>query len=410
MEKSNILVVDDDSGPREALRMILKDKYKLAFAEDGLAALNYLQKNKPDLILMDLKMPKMNGIETLKEIKKNDPTIEVLILTGFASLDSALQAIKFGAYEYITKPFDKNELITLIEKGLSRRRNSLETKRTLHQLKELSDSMEAKQMELAMELINQAKLASIGRLAQGIAHNMNSPLAGIMGKAELLKLNLSKIKKESDSSEDAYQNKWWQEFSPIYKKLTDDAEAIIAYSDKLSQIISSLMDKSRQEQTAKTQDLDLNELLKSELRFQEADMNFKYKIEKTYNFAPSLPLIKGLYSDFSQSFVNIIGNAIEAMYWSKTRRLTVSTSYDDEYIYVFINDTGPGIKEEDKVRLFEPFFSTKPMKSTNGSPVGVGLGLYSSYVMLNAYGAIFKVESEPGNTTFKIQIPYKQSG
>ena len=119
-----ILICDDEIGPRESLRMILKDKYELLFAEDGQQAVDLLAEEKVDLILIDINMPRLSGIEALQRIKAIDNEVEVLVITGFGSLDTAIQAMKHGAYDYITKPFDMNAILSLVEKGMARRRAS----------------------------------------------------------------------------------------------------------------------------------------------------------------------------------------------------------------------------------------------------------------------------------------------
>jgi len=116
-----ILICDDELGPRESLRMILKDKYDLLFAEDGQQAVDRLSEEAVDLILIDINMPRMSGIEALQRIKEMDPDVEVLVITGYGSVDTAIQAMKYGAYDYITKPYDMNEILRLVGKGLERR-------------------------------------------------------------------------------------------------------------------------------------------------------------------------------------------------------------------------------------------------------------------------------------------------
>src|SRR5688572_23661866 len=116
-----ILVVDDELGPREALRMILKSKYQVLTAVSGPEALEVLHKTPPAIILLDIKMREMNGIEVLKAIKEADTDIEVIMMTAYASLQTARDAIAHGASEYLIKPFSKKEVEASIEKALARR-------------------------------------------------------------------------------------------------------------------------------------------------------------------------------------------------------------------------------------------------------------------------------------------------
>ncbi|RJQ55102.1 MAG: response regulator [Nitrospiraceae bacterium] len=122
MEK--ILIIDDEMSPRESMRMVLKDKYSVSTAAGALDGLSMMSESPVDLVLLDIKMPKMDGITALQEIKKKHPDTEVVLLTAYASLETARDAIRFGAFDYILKPFDKDDILQVIEKGLARRRSS----------------------------------------------------------------------------------------------------------------------------------------------------------------------------------------------------------------------------------------------------------------------------------------------
>ena len=116
-----ILVVDDELGPREALRMILKSKYQVLTAANGPEALQVLSTTPPEIVLLDIKMREMNGIEVLRAIKETDASIEVIMMTAHASLQTARDAMAHGASEYLLKPFSKKEVEEAIAKALKRR-------------------------------------------------------------------------------------------------------------------------------------------------------------------------------------------------------------------------------------------------------------------------------------------------
>ncbi|MBL7074555.1 PAS domain S-box protein [candidate division KSB1 bacterium] len=242
-------------------------------------------------------------------------------------------------------------------------------------------SLEQRQRELEFELLKQHRLSSIGLLASGVAHNINNPLAVVLGRAQLL-----------------------------YRKMPDlkGLDIIIAQAKRIETIVDNMKIKSRREQETHKGPLDLNELLTTELGFLEADLDFKHQIQKDYQFQEGLPPIEGVYSDFSQGLLNIIRNAIDAMYESEEKKLTVRTRYDEDFVYVEISDIGCGIAEGDIPKLFSPFFSTKPTTEDRefGQPRGTGLGLYSTYQLLQSYGVKFYVQSKVGKgTTFTVKIP-----
>lgn len=254
----------------------------------------------------------------------------------------------------------------------------------------LTDETEKRQLEdlhrsLEDKLLREHKLSEIGILASGIAHNLNGPLSIIVGYLDLLYSRASDL---------------------------EEIPIILAQTERMRDIISNMMIKSRQEQDGRNRTLSLNTLLKNELKFLDANLNFKHNIEKQYEFAAGLPEIYGVYSDFSQSFLNIINNALDAMVDSKVKKLHIKTSFDQENIYVEFKDTGCGLDPSDADKLFTPFYTTKPPvgEAEPGHPTGTGLGLSSSYQLIKKYHGTILVDSIPGNGAhFSVVIPIKEN-
>ncbi|MBP1695045.1 MAG: response regulator [Deltaproteobacteria bacterium] len=128
---SNILIVDDEIGPRESLRMVLKPNYNVYTVENGYAAIQMIQQVEMDVLTLDLKMPGMNGIETLKEIRMISPDVMVIIITGYGTLKTAIEAIRYGVFDYIPKPFNVPEILSIIDKSIQRRKLNLKVKEVL---------------------------------------------------------------------------------------------------------------------------------------------------------------------------------------------------------------------------------------------------------------------------------------
>ena len=122
--KENILVIDDELAPRQSVMMVLKDDYNVSTAAGAYEGLEYMSQHHVDLVVMDVRMPEMDGITALQEIKKKHSDIEVILLTAYANLDTARDAILCGAFDYLIKPFDKDDLLLLVKKGLEKRRAS----------------------------------------------------------------------------------------------------------------------------------------------------------------------------------------------------------------------------------------------------------------------------------------------
>jgi len=127
----NILIVDDEIGPRESLRMILKPSFNVFIAENGYAAIQMIQQKEIDIVTLDLKMPGISGIDTLKEIRVIDPDVMVIIITGFGTLKSAIEAIRYGVFDYISKPFNVPEIMCIIDKSIQRRKLNMKIKEVL---------------------------------------------------------------------------------------------------------------------------------------------------------------------------------------------------------------------------------------------------------------------------------------
>ncbi len=233
--------------------------------------------------------------------------------------------------------------------------------------------------------MNEHKLASIGQLVAGIVHNLKNPLNVILGYAGLLKMDVPEA--------------------------AEKCNQIIGAADNMTRIIQNILDKSRDEQSMEMKSLNLNKVLTDELNFLQADPFFKHRVEKVVELDESLPQIAGIYSDFSQSFSNIIRNALDAMHKTDRKGLTVKGWYENDYIFIKIEDTGEGISEDNLKHIFEPYFSTKPAicESKEGEPAGTGLGLFMVQTLLKKYNPEYDIRSRPGEgTSFIIKIPVQK--
>ncbi len=238
------------------------------------------------------------------------------------------------------------------------------------------------QTQLQMELIQKSRLASLGNLVQGIAHNLNNPLTVIKSTVEFL---LDAGDAEID--------------------LREELGIILSQVERMSQILRDLMAKSRKEAIQSVARLDLNQVLKDEINLLRSQPFFKHEVKLELDLKP-LPLIRGIYSDFSQTFSNMIKNALDAMQASEEKILRIRSRTEAGAIIIEFEDTGEGIEKELIPRLFEPFFTTKASIEEEGKVSGVGLGLYICKLLLEPYRAKIEVKSEPGKgSCFRILIP-----
>ena len=253
---------------------------------------------------------------------------------------------------------------------------------------DVTDQVESQKREqfLELQLMSAHKMAAIGNLAAGIAHNLNNPIAVIQANAELLRF------KNPDAKE---------------------PQRILEQTQRMIELINTIVMKGRREQQQLQESIDLNQLIRKEIDFLNANLFFKHKVEKVLQLKDGLPKIKGQYSDFSQSLNNIVDNAIQAMYDTPEKRLTITTDFDDQEIILKISDTGCGIEPKNLAKIFNPFFTTKqPPTEKNkkdNKPTGSGLGLSMVKMLLEPYGVHFDVQSTLGQgTVFTIRIPYKR--
>ena len=260
----------------------------------------------------------------------------------------------------------------------------------------------------ALKIQGQAKLAEFGRMIQGVAHNLNTPLTGIKSSAQLDSLKIERLRNR-------FLEKYGEEDIELIKmidSLEKSSNMISLSGSKMKKIIDNMMQKSRMEQTVTKVQLDIKAVMEQEIEFLMSSMFFKHKVEKHYDFDREIPKIYGLYSDFSQIFVNLIKNALDAMYNVERKILTITIKTKKSNIIISIKDSGYGISDDIKEKIFEPFFTTKPIigEAEDDEPVGTGIGLENVKYTLKEYNAKISVESKVGKgTTFTIKIPIKKN-
>ena len=276
--------------------------------------------------------------------------------------------------------------------GLVSLENITEIKNSEFETQQLHNSITRANMELKRtlekfgqsqtQLLESQKLEQVGLLASGFAHNLRTPLAGIKGYTQLLIMDHPKIK---------------------------ELGLILNEIQVMEEIINNLMLKSRKDHENKEELISINDIINIELKFLNSNMFFRHNVDKHIFLDKDLPPIHGVYSHFSQILSNLIQNALDAMYESATKTLSIETSYDDRYIYIEIKDSGCGIPEEIRGKIFDAFFTTKisALERRNNEPIGTGLGLNSVNHFIAQYGGSLDMESTPGQgTMMRVKVPY----
>ena len=242
----------------------------------------------------------------------------------------------------------------------------------------------------------QGSLSDVGAMTAGLLHNLAGPLSVIRSTAEMLGNYLEQARLKSLDFANLMES--WPE------SVIDGRQIIMERVDGITEAARDLLVKLRGEASQCNEALNLNEILRTEVDLLANDLAFKHKVITNLELAPQLPAVIGLYSDFSQSFRNILRNAVTAMAASPTRVLDARTAYvpEADIIEVTVSDTGSGIDQKIIDRIFDPFFTTGPVGTSTG------LGLHSVRQLLLPYGVEFDVQSEPGHTCFTLNIPRKR--
>src|SRR5579859_6106410 len=178
-QKRTLLIVDDEEGPRQSLRVVFKDDYNLLLANDGARAIELARENRVDVAITDIRMVGMSGVELLEQLKAVDPGIEVIMLTAYETVDTLRLALRLGACDYLNKPFDIGTMRKAVANAMDRRSLAEEIRNNSQQLQALQKEL---QNQKAVEEITRTR----GEIYASIIHDINSPLTVISGFIQLM--------------------------------------------------------------------------------------------------------------------------------------------------------------------------------------------------------------------------------
>ncbi len=365
-ERPRILVADDDREIRRVLGFILRSEFDVTIVENGEKAIEKVRQGiEYDVVSLDLQMPGRSGVETLKEIKQLDPALEVLIMTAHSDVESAKKALKWGAYDYIDKPFKNETYRETIRKGVGRRQKTLTAENAIEQLEFVK-----------VQLKESEKFAVIGQLIAGVVHELNNSLNSVIGFSDLLMMDVFPP----------------EETREYIKNINTGAKLCL-------KPVQKLLGFARR-QNPEREPISVNEIINSTLDLKQHDFKVD-QIEVTKQLADSMPYtIADLY-EIQQVFLNIITNAHHAMKArNDIRMLTVESESNESAIRISFKDTGMGVPKENLQKIFEPLFTTKE------KGVGTGLGLSVCYDIIKDHNGSIYVASDPGRgTCFVIELP-----
>jgi signal transduction histidine kinase len=410
-----ILIVDDDEMVRRLFSTYLSERYSCVTATNFDEALSLLQKDEFALVLSDMIMPGRSGIELLREVNARFPGTAVIICSGIDRTQRVLDAVRLGAFDYLIKPCELDVLMMTVERALERRallreakQYKIDLERSNAELRENKAELEHRKSELERlqaQIVHSEKMASLGQLAAGVAHELNNPAGFILGNmdilnecAEALNRLLSFYETASLSEQERAQADSIKDNIDYEHTLADLRSIIMDCRDgaeRIRDVVQNLRTFSRLDE-AEFKKVDIHEGLDSTVRLLSRYYTSGHiRLRREYGELPQVDCYAG---QLNQVWMNLLVNAAQAV--KDGGEVSVKTWLDGERVSVAISDTGGGIAPEFLKRIFDPFFTTKAVGE------GTGLGLSVTYSIIERHKGTINVESQLGKgTTFTVSIP-----
>jgi len=358
---ARVLVIDDEESMRDSCsQIILKEGLTAETAENGEAGLKKIVESKPDIVLIDLKMPGMGGLEILEKLNEIDPAVIAVVITGYGTVESAVDAMKRGAYDFLQKPFTPEELRRVMRRGLGRRKLILETERLRREKKIMEENF------ITM-----------------VSHQLRSPLAAIQQYFEVILSGISGGLGDKQKE--------------MIQRASDRLEGLLS-------LVNDWLDMARMDKgliVERLEPLSLENLINKLVDFMRPLGNER-KISVEAPRVSGNPLVLGDAETLEQVFTNLINNAIK--YNKSDGSVQIEIREEQDFVVAEITDTGIGIAEEHLPFIFDQFYrvNRKEGQKTNGT----GLGLSIAKKIIDLHGGSISVSSTFGKgSTFVVALP-----
>ena len=395
-----LLVVDDEAGPRQSLRIVFKDDYEVVLAEGGERALEIIATQPVDVAILDIRMVGMSGVELLDRLKRAQPAIEVIMLTAYETVETARNALRAGACDYLNKPFDVSTIRAAVAKALQRRQLARDTVENAQSLAALKSEIEDRKLQ---EEITRTR----GEIYAAVIHDINGPLTIISGFLEVLNQRIGKLNKVEGEDLDFLR----ENLSRLTRQVFNCVQISRRY-------LSFLREKTAEQPPVPVNQIlmDLGELLKTNPDAQHNQLMIHMLADD------SVADVNG--TDLMQILLNLIINALQCS--GDPHRVEVRGERKDEAVEVAaigedsserlinraefanqaplialsITDNGPGIPPEVASKLFDTQLTTKPVNK------GTGLGLAIVHRLVREYRGAVHMRTQPGTgTVFTVYLP-----
>jgi signal transduction histidine kinase len=375
-----VLIVDDNADMRHFIADQLKSEYNLSFAEDGEKGVAAALSKKPDIIISDIMMPLKDGYQLCRELKSNAQTgrIPIILLTAKGNLSDKIEGLECGADDYLTKPFNKGELLARVRSLVNKRKLQVEITLKNKQLQQALTELQKKEQEL----VHAEKMASLGLLTAGVAHEISNPISFAKGSLCVVKRYFDKTEVEGGGA--AIEP---QDFLRLRKEARTSLDVIKTGLDRTDSIVKNLHAFGRQDERFTRVDIHVG--LDSTIALLSHLLSGKIEIHREYG---NKNAIYGISGQLNQAFMNIFQNAIQAI--ETQGKIFIKTVPTEEGVQISIRDTGKGIAEADLPRVFEPFFTTKDL----GKGTGLGMAITYKIIVETHHGKI-DLKSDLGKGT-----------
>ncbi len=408
--KSVVLVADDSLTVRMELQDLLdEDGYKAIAVEDGQEALEAVNRYLPDLVILDVIMPKMDGIEVCRKVKNNPATqqIPVVIITSKTDIDDKIRGLNAGADDYLFKPYNPKEFTAKVNALFRMKKMQMETERNIlarsnMELQEVNKKLKNTQAQL----VQNEKMVALGHLVAGIAHEINNPLSFVISNVRIFDEVFQDYQQLFDlyhNAKDSLSSQHLQRVDELEKqidlaflqtevpRLSKDVHEGL---ERIRKIVLDLRNFSRLDE-AEQKRANIIAGLESTLNLLQHQLKNNIEVSKEYG---DIPEINCFPSQLNQVFMNVLVNAIQAI--PNKGKIIIRTFQEEGMICIQIIDNGKGIDQETLAHIFEPFFTTKQVGD------GTGLGLSISYGIIDKHNGTIAYSSELGKgTTCTIKIP-----
>jgi signal transduction histidine kinase len=362
--QSKVLVIDDEEIVLDSCLQILSSgDYEIKTAENGLLGIQLVEEFRPDLIFVDLKMPGISGFEVIEKIQEIDPAIVTIVITGFATIGSAVEAMQKGAFDFLPKPFTPAELRLITRRGLEKRKLTVE-----------------------MLALRREKELLREHFAAIVSHELKSPLATTQQHLYALTSELSE-----QLSEDQQRR-----FERIQTRIDDLMKLIHTWLRAISVDINTIKENFRP--------ASIPEIIQKAVESVEP-----HAVRKDISINTDIPeeisLVYGDEGTLVEAVVNITGNAVK--YSPTGSHINITADESEQQVVIRIKDNGIGISQEDLPYIFEDFYTSS---DRNKSERGSGVGLALTRRILEAHGGTINVESELGQgSMFELCLPVYQN-